>query len=190
MKACIYSWQNQDSASKHQLQELLGHLNHAATLVRPGRSFLCSLIEAMKLPRWSDQCTRLNTQCWADLAWWALFLPDWNGVSFYPCGPAAFSAVSDASGSWDCGALNTLSGERFQLCWPLAWQIAAKELIPIVIATAIWGSRWSHQQVNFLSDNMAVVAALSSCSAQDPPHLSHLLRCLFFGRLGLIVNIQ
>ena len=51
LKATISSWQSRRSASKHQLQQLLGHLNHAATVVRPGRSFLRALIEASKHPR-------------------------------------------------------------------------------------------------------------------------------------------
>lgn len=182
LKDRILSWQNRQSASKHQLQELLGHLNHAAAVVRPGRSFLRSIIEAMKRPRQPHHFTRLNKQCQADLAWWALFLADWNGVSFFPPGPPHTTVISDASGSWGCGAFNSCSGEWFQLQWPVSWQgtnIAIKEMVPIILATAVWGSQWSRHRVHFLSDNMAVVAALSSRSARDP-HLAHLLRCLFF----------
>lgn len=92
------------------------------------------------------------------------------------------TVVSDASGSWGCGAFDTRSGQWFQLQWPESWlavNIAIKELIPIVIAVAIWGHQWSKGRVHCLSDNMAVVWALSSRAVWDP-HLSHLLRCLFF----------
>ena len=182
LKDRIHMWQNRKSATKHQLQELLGHLNHAASVIRPGRTFLRSIIKAMKHPRQPHNCTRLNKQCQADLAWWALFVSDWNGISFFSQRPILSTVVSDASGSWGCRAFNTLSGEWFQLQWPTSWlsvNIAVKELIPIVVATAIWGSGWSQQRVHFLSDNIAVVAALSSRLACDPL-LSHLLRCLFF----------
>ena len=136
----------------------------------------------MKRPNHSHQSTRLNTQCRADLAWWGLFLADWNGVSFLSISSLLTTVISDASGSWGCGAFDTRSGQWFQLQWPESWlsiNIAIKEMIPIVIATALWGSQWSGGQVHFLSDNAAVVSALSSRAARDP-HLSHLLRCLFF----------
>lgn len=182
LKATLQAWRNKRSATKHQLQQLLGHLNHAASVVRPGRSFTRSLIEASKLPKQPQHRVRLNLQCRADLAWWAVFLPGWNGVSVFPPGPPITTILSDASGSWGCGALDTLSGDWLQLQWPQSWEtvnIAIKEMVPIVLAAAVWGARWAKHQVRFRSDNMAIVASLQSRSAREP-HLSHLLRCLFF----------
>ena len=54
--------------------------------------------------------------------------------------------VSDASGRWGCGA--AWSGEWFQIQWesiPGTEErgIMPKELLPIVVATAVWGKRWS-----------------------------------------------
>ena len=63
---------------------------------------------------------------------------------------------------------------------PPTWvkvSIAVKELLPIVLAAAVWGRRWRHGRVLFCSDNQAVVAALSSRTARDGA-LMHLLRCL------------
>lgn len=182
LKELIQDWKGRRSATKHQLQELVGHLNHAASVVRPGRSFLRALIEAMKRPRQAHQRTRLDRQCRADLAWWAVYLYSWNGISYFPSNGPHLTVVSDASGSWGCGALNTQSGEWFQVQWPESWSsvnIAVKEMIPIVVATALWGTQWCRRKVHFLSDNMAVVATLNSRSARHL-HLSHLLRCLFF----------
>ena len=70
----------------------------------------------------------------------------------------------------------------FQLRWPPSWadiNIAAKELLPIVAAAAIWGKAWNGTVIQVHSDNQAVVACLTSRSARDPL-LAHLLRCLFF----------
>lgn len=54
---------------------------------------------------------------------------------------------SDASGNWGCGAFT--SGRKwFQLSWPVVWMdrhITVKELLPIIIGVAIWGSRWRDQ---------------------------------------------
>ena len=66
--------------------------------------------------------------------------------------------------------------------WPEDWRetnIAAKELVPVVIAAAVWGALWRGQHIRFHSDNMAVVAIMSSGTA-GTPLLMHLLRCFSF----------
>ena len=94
-----------------------------------------------------------------------------------PLGP---TMTADASGSWGCGAYCTLpSVHWFQIQWPTSWKdthIAAKELLPLVISSAIWGHHWRGSCVRFVSDNQAVVHARS---AKDN-YLAHLIRCLFF----------
>ena len=57
--------------------------------------------------------------------------------------------------------------------------ISTKELVPVVVAAAIWGRHWSGQHVCFHTDNMAVVAIITSRTAK-PPLLMHLLRCFSF----------
>ena len=98
-----------------------------------------------------------------------------------PPGVPTHVVTSDASGSWGCGAL-TDAGQWFQVQWPESWariNIAAKEMVPVVISVAIWGQEWARQQVLVRSDNMAVVYALTAGTARDPL-LMHLLRCLHF----------
>ena len=89
--------------------------------------------------------------------------------------------TSDASGSYGCSAFSTTHG-WFQLEWPDSWTaigIAAKELVPVVIAAALWGANWNRACVCFRSDNQAVVEILTSRTSKD--HLlMHLVRCLVF----------
>ena len=183
LQETLATWAGKKNATKHQLQCLIGQLNHAASVVRPGRTFLQHLIDTMKIPKLSWQRVRLNTQCRSDIQWWASFLVSWNGIAFFPDSlQGGHTLVSDASGSWGCGAFVGESLEWFQLKWPGAWadmHIAAKELYPIVIGAAVWGSRWTGSQVLFLCDNQAVVSALSSRAVRDPM-LMYLIRCLFF----------
>lgn len=92
------------------------------------------------------------------------------------------SIVSDASGSWGCGALN--GQEWFQLKWEglgssREQNITVKELLPIVIAAAPWGHTWAGKTVRAQCDNMAVVAMVNSRTSWEP-ELMHLLRCLAF----------
>ena len=63
--------------------------------------------------------------------------------------PAA-TLTSDASGSWGCGAFTT-GGHWFQFQWPEvreAVHVKAKELLPIVVAYAVWGQDWTGKTVH------------------------------------------
>lgn len=182
LQGIVDGWTRKKCATKHQLQVLLGHLGHAATVVRPGRTFTRHLIEATKIPKRPFHKVRLNVQCRADIAWWSAFLQGWNGISYLSAKLCHTCIVADASGSWGCGAFEKDSLCWFQIQWPQSWQyvnIAVKEMLPLVVGAAIWGSRWEGHRVSFLSDNLAVVNVLTARSAKDP-HIMHLLRCLFF----------
>ena len=140
------------NASKHELQVFIGLLSHVATVVRPGRTFIHQLIDISKRPCLPSQKVRLNLDCRADLAWWSNYVDTWNGVALFPCLPVGPTLVSDVSSLWGCGVFCKSSGDRFQLQWPQHWEsinIAVKELVPILISTAVWGSMWRGKTVIF-----------------------------------------
>ena len=92
------------------------------------------------------------------------------------------SVISDASGSWGCGAFISTTNDWFQFKWPSTWlgaSIAVKEMFPVVVSAALWGGQWCGASVQFICDNLSVVQALSSGRVKDV-HLLHLLRCSFF----------
>ena len=67
--------------------------------------------------------------------------------------------------------------------------IAAKEMVPVVIAVALWGAEWAESTILVRSDNMSVVLALAGGTAKD--HLlMHLLRCLHFFTVSHQIGIQ
>ncbi len=83
IKTLVHQWLNHRTVSKRQLQRLLGHLHHAAAVVKPGRSFTFHLIEALKRLNRPSHKTHLGPEARADIAWWDLFLDKWNGVAFF-----------------------------------------------------------------------------------------------------------
>ena len=110
-------------------------------------------------------------------------MPTWDGVYFFDLSdwaPVPDLLVStDASGSRGYGAFYAC--EWFNGSWsaiqePLS--IAYKELLPIVIACHVWGSRWRSRRIHFCCDNQSVVAVISSGTAKDT-RLMQLLRELF-----------
>ena len=129
-----------------------------------------------------DYYTCLNRDFRSDLHWWNTFLVSWNGLSLLRSAPAApqFHIHCDASGNWGCRAV--FCNQWFQLAWDKSWlgaNIMAKELVPIILSTAVWGPLLQRSQVCYHCDNSSVVTALSKGSAHDAI-VMQLLRCLWF----------
>ena len=181
LKALLRTWSVRKACTRKELQSFLGHLSHAASVVRPGRTFLRELFNLMHRTKAPHHHIRLTAGARADVAWWKCFLQHWNGSSFFPPPNPSAHVFSDASGSYGCGAF--LKGVGwFKVEWPEDWlevNISAKELVPVVVAAAIWGRLWAGKHIRFHSDNIAVVAILNSRTARDPI-LMHLLRCFSF----------
>ena len=180
----ICKWTGRRSCSKRELLSIIGQLQHACCVVKPGRSFLRRMISLSTVAKELHHRIRLNRGFRSDLQWWASFLPSWNGVSMMsgvvPAYPSA-SITSDASGSWGCGAFSS-AGDWFQLKWPESWSevhITVKELLPIIMGVALWGRSWQGRTIRCRCDNMAVVAILKSGSSKDE-RVMHLMRSLFF----------
>ena len=89
-----------------------------------------------------------------------------------------FQVSSDAAGSLGYEAI--FNTKWFCSAWSMeqrSLSIAYKELFPIVVAAALWGSQWVSRRVEFLCDNESVVAVLKSGSSRDQ-HFMRLLRHL------------
>ena len=132
------------------------------------------MIELSTIRKHMDAYICINQEFRSDLEWWYQMVATWNGVSILDPLKAEASdclITTDASGSWGCGGF--FDNKWFQMQWdprahttPL--HITIKELLPVVIATAIWGRNWAGKTVRALCDNMAVVtecSMLPSCSS-------------------------
>ena len=87
---------------------------------------------------------------------------------------------TDASGSWGCGAC--WENSWTQCPWDVAWNeksIAAKELLTILLAAAMWGPYWPGNQVLVQSDSMSVINVIVANTSKDKT-IMHLLRGLHF----------
>ena len=184
IRQLITSWLNRKKATKREILSLVGLLQHAAKVVRCGRSFVSRIYSTAAKVRELDYHTRLNKEFRSDLCWWDVFISNWNGLSLMqlPSANALFSTAiqTDASGSWGCGAY--FNGQWFQLQWPSDWlptTIMAKEMVPIMLSCAVWGPDLSKKSVYFQCDNSSVVAALTKGSVKEPT-VMHLLRSLWF----------
>ena len=185
LRDLLDSWGDRKTCTRRELESLLGIINHACKVVRSGRCFrrrMLDLLHGGPRPLPHSCPIRLNREFRSDLTWWRIFAEDWNGVSFLTPPPdrTHLELTSDASGSWGCGAWHGHSW--FQLQWDQqssALPIMVKELLPIVLACAIWGPSWRNHRVLCYCDNQAVVAGIRSQTTRES-HCMHMLRTLAF----------
>ena len=183
LKELLWKWRGKKECKKRDLKSLIGVLSHACKVVKPGRTFLRRLIDLSKIVTKPSHFVRLNREARSDIEWWFRFADRWNGVSIMCLSNSRncnITVTSDASGWWGCGAFH--KDKWFQLRWPDAiqeTQITVKELVPIVLAAAVWGTSWMGRNVMSYCDNAAVVAILNKGDCKEPQAM-HLMRCLAF----------
>lgn len=172
------------------LQSLLGKLNFACRILPMGRVFCRRLSMATAGVRAPAHFVRLTASLREDLAVWSEFLECFNGRSLFLDGLSSNSELelfTDASGSMGFGAY--FQGEWCAAAWPVSWRekgfcsnLALLELFPILVSLEIWGERFRNRRVCFWCDNLGVVQAINSQTANSPPVILLLrrlvLRCL------------
>ena len=184
LKREIRSWRDKRSTTKRELLSLIGQLQHACCIVRPGRSFLQRMISLSTVAKELHHRIRLNRGFQSDLYWWATFIERWNGLSMMTAvvkSPPVAVITSDALGNWGCRAFSN-KGAWFQIAWPETWKklhITVQEHLPVVVGVALWGKQWQGKTILARSDNAAVVAIVKSGSSKDNMAME-LVRNLFF----------
>ena len=175
----VTQWGQRKSCTRRELESFIGVLHHATKVIHAGRSFLRWAISLLSIAKSRHHHIHLNAEFRADMAWWRVFAAHWNGAALVIHAESnEVVLTSDASGSWGCGAW--YESKWFQLPWEGSFQhlhIAAKELIPIIAATDIWGAEWRGSRVLARCDNTAVVSVLNSHYCKDAK-LMQMLRCL------------
>ena len=195
IRALILSWLHKKVAVARDLKSLVGKLENACKVVRPGRSFLRHMLDLLHGVHSNRRLIRLSEAFRSDVLWWHTFLEGWNGISMIPYGdsrPADVVVHTDASGALGCAAW--WQNGWFQYSWPLEWRtthISPKEALPIVLACAVWGKVWSNKKIQVYCNNAAVVISLNAGSSKDQWTM-HVIRCLFFIKVsfGLTVTIS
>ena len=172
------------TATKKQILSLVGLLQHATKVVRPGRTFVARMYSTAAKLKKLTFFTRLTKEFKSDLCWWHTFLHSWNGLSLLDhvsaARPPDCCIQTDASGAWGCGGI--FKQHWFQLSWSTEWStigIMAKELVSIVISCAIWGPLLAGHRVLCQCDNQSLVISINKGYSRDPL-VMHLLRYLWF----------
>lgn len=157
------------------------------------------MFELLAVAQKAHHYVRLNREFKSDLQWWITFLAPLNGavlcrsLSTQVC---RLHFTSDVSGSVGCGAIWTPFWLQHKWMQPLPSRdlrqqdsITYQEILPIVLACAVWGQRWSGATVRAYCDNQGAVAVVNSGYSKSP-RIMKLLRCMFFIRARLGFHLE
>lgn len=156
-----------------ELQSILGHLNFACKVIKPGRCFLRRLYDLTIGKTASHHFIKLSPDCRADLRLWYSFLQRYNGCTLLTkdrfVSSLTLKLYSDAAStkgfacihnkSWTFGAFPSLVKHH---------HINVLELYPIALAVQIFGHHWTNKNICFVCDNLAVVYCLNKQTSRDP----------------------
>ena len=157
----------------YTLQNILGLLSFACSVIVPGRAFLRRLFAltiGVKKPHFF---VKLTSAAKEDLRVWQHFLHAYNGVSLYKeemfLSEKVCHFFTDSSKTLGCGAC---FGTRwFSLPWPGQWwrdqNITLLELVPIVLALEVWGEHIRNHCLVLHTDNFSLMHVINSQSSKE-----------------------
>lgn len=192
----LREWGTRTTASREELQSLIGVLAFAAKVVRSGRTFLRRMIDQLKsIPSWSNSATQfpLSADFQLDVQWWSEFMRGWNGKALLPpviswrqgdadcvevftdactTGYGAVCGQQWFSGKWTAEeSSSALRSERDSMPW--------KELHAVVRAVATWAPSWAGKHVMLRCDCEPVVLLWRKSDSTET-RMAALLRVLLF----------
>ena len=184
----ILSILEKKKVSLRELQSMLGLLNFACRVVRPGRTFCRRLIDSTIGIRKPHHRIRVNNAMREDLNLWLSFLDSFNGVTVMPdslwTSNGELELYTDSAGGAHVGFGIYFQGKWAHSVWPEEWlhsdlqrNITFLELFPVVVSFYLWGSQFQNRKILFHIDNQAVVHIINKKSSKDK-HVMRLLRRL------------
>ena len=166
-------WLLKSNCSKRELLSLAGLLSFAAKVVQPGRTFVRRLFNATTTMPSMDKQVAVPPEAIDDVLWWSACCDGWNGKSLFVNSEWTHANKiklwTDASGvgfgivfkeEWSYGKWSP-SEEGNSIEW--------KELYPIVLAIAMWGSHLAGHRLTVRCDNEAVCQIWKSGTSKSKP---------------------
>jgi len=122
IRSQVTAWLGRRKAKKRQILSLVGLLQHATKVVKPGWTFVARMYKAAAKLKKLHHKTRLTKGFQSDLQWWHIFVTTWNGVSFITetpmqepvCCIQIDASVKHASTPYGCSMLAYLNGPASQ----------------------------------------------------------------------------
>ena len=165
VEKCITSLLSKSSCTLKALQQLLGQLNFACTVIVSGRAFLQRLYALTVGIKKPYHFVRINFQVKQALIRWLHFMESYNRVTLYKTEilPEAVNFHTDAAKSLGYGTM--FQTHWFSERWPSPWwsaqNITLLELVPIFLDLEAWGPTIRNSDLFIHTDNIALWSTTS-----------------------------
>ena len=167
----ITNWKRRTTATKEELQSLLGKLIFVSRAVRFSRCFVGRIIREIKKLKLQKQKITLSDDVRKDFLWWFHFLSAFNGVELLSPATVSLHVLGDATpmggGSWNWSASQYFS-MRFPtwLCSPDI-PIHIKEFLVLIVSCKIWGKSWAGKRIALHCDNDSICDTIVYLKPKD-----------------------
>ena len=174
-----------------ELLSLIGLLNFATKVVKPGRMFVRRLIDLSMSGTSLFHFVYLNQEAMADLDWWHVFLDNWNGVSLIPAPLRSSPDIDLFTDASDLGFGCVFGGRWTYGGWPEGWvehDINIREAFAIWVAVRLWGGEWRDAQIVIHTDSAVNTAVWKSGTCRDR-WLMRVVRRMFMFSARINLNV-
>ena len=168
IKSSIHYWKTKETATKHQLQKLVGNLLHIHRCVKPARLFTNRILQTLREAP-AKGSIPLSDSFFKDINWFVKFLEAFNGSVeihsvFTPTNELYVDSCLTGMGAFYQGkvyaipihpSLSTMS-------------IVHLEAANVLVALRCWAESLRNSHCLIWCDNWAVVNAFTSHKINDP----------------------
>jgi hypothetical protein len=164
LKGELIKFYNRKRASKRQLQQLVGLLNWASSVVHGGRVFFRRLLDLSNSLKGKNDKVILSVEAKKDIEWWYNFVKVFNGKAFCLEPQPITCVFTDAC---DHGSGATYNKDWYYCNWNIDWpcmanlHINCKEILAIMLAAWRWAPVWAGKHIRIYSDNITAAAAIN-----------------------------
>lgn len=168
------TWLHKSSATRKQIQQLLGKLLHISRAVKPARLFVSRMLETLRQAPVTGY-VKLSEEFLLDAHWFMRFLRHYNGIHMMVQTTAETyievdSCLSGCGGICGCYYYHSQFPDYIM---DMDLSICHKEMLNIVLALKLFANAWQDTCVKLFTDNSVSVSVLSSGRSRD----SYLLAC-------------
>ena len=173
IRRLLQNWVNKRSATKHELQCILGKLHFVSRCCKPARLFVARMLDTLRAAH-ATHTVPLSTEFQKDINWFIYCMPSYNGVQYIP--PPPHDAVLEVD-----ACLTGVGGLAAPFCYQAMFpqyildnehSISHLEFLNIVVALKLWGEKFQDATLRIYCDNSAAISVLTTGKGLDPGLLS------------------
>ena len=169
----VRRWLSTPSATKTELQSLIGKLVFVCACVSPGRIFMQRMLNELRMLTHKQQRFHPSREMLADLEWWSIFLASYNGVSLIRSEPQINDNLRFCTDASPHGIGGFYDGRFFHATYPQfitqqSLHINALEILAVTVSVKLWALILPRQRIVVHTDNKNTELAINSGNSRVP----------------------